>query len=98
MIGLDMRVENERCGHLLFGKPVEQVAKEHGLAGAYFTGQEDQAFASANRVGKLVRGGASLIGYKEKTWVGIDLERVFAQTEEIEDCLAHDAKNSEDSG
>ena len=38
VLGLDMRVEDESRRHLLPGKPVEQMANQHGFAGADFAG------------------------------------------------------------
>ena len=91
VVRLDVGIENEGGGHLLLGKPIEEAANEHGFAGAHFASEKDQALTGANGVSELIAGGARLIGDKEETRIRVDLERIFAQTEEIEDCLGHSA-------
>ena len=84
-----MGIENEGGGHLLLGKPIEETANEHSFAGAYFASEKDQTLTGANGVSEFIAGGARLIGDKEETRIRVDLERILAQTEEIEDCLRH---------
>jgi len=89
IVGVQACVEDEGGGHFLCVQPVEEAAQDHGFAGAHFAGQQEEALAGLNAGRKFVEGRLGMLGDKQETRIGVDLERVFAKTKKTEDRRRH---------
>jgi len=55
VVGAQMRIEDERGGHLAVVQPIEEVVDQRCLTRSDLTGEQNKAFAVLNSVGQLIQ-------------------------------------------
>jgi hypothetical protein len=83
MADFQMRIEDEGGRRVLLVQPIEQVVEQRGLAGADFAGEHEETFARLDAVLPAVPRFRSLTSEKQVAGIGVDVERVLAQSKEL---------------